>query len=64
MKDRDKLKKQVRFAEYKVLRNRITSLIQDSKSATYKNKIEEGKADAKSIWEIFKEFGASIITTY
>ena len=45
MKDRDKLKKQGRFAEYKVLRNRITSLIQDSKSATYKNKIEEEKGD-------------------
>ena len=59
MKDRDKLKKQGRFAEYKVLRNRITSLIQDSKSATYKNKIEEGKGDPKSIWKIFKEFGAS-----
>ena len=41
------------------MRNRITSLIQDSKSATYKNKIEEGKGDPKSIWKIFKEFGAS-----
>ena len=59
MKDRDNLKKQGRFAEYKVLRNRITSLIQDSKPATYKNKIEEGKGDPKSIWKIFKEFGAS-----
>ena len=59
MKDRDKLKKQGRFAENKVLRNRIASLIQDSKSATYKNKIEEGKEDPKSIWKIFKEFGAS-----
>ena len=41
------------------MRNRITSLIQDSKSATYKDKIEEGKGDPKSIWKIFKEFGAS-----
>ena len=59
MKERDKLKKQGRVEEYKVLRNRISCLIQDSKSSTYKNKIENGKDDPKSIWKIFKEFGAS-----
>ena len=59
MKERDKLKKQGRIEEYKVLRNRISSMIQESKSATYKNKIENGKDDPKSIWKIFKEFGAS-----
>ena len=59
MKEKDKLKKQGRIEEYKVLRNRISSMIQESKSATYKNKIENGKDDPKSIWKIFKEFGAS-----
>ena len=34
-------------------------MIQESKSATYKNKIENGKDDPKTIWKIFKEFGAS-----
>ena len=47
MKERDKLKKQGRFDEYKVLRNRISLLIQESKSATYKNKNEAGKDDPK-----------------
>ena len=55
MKERDRLKKQGHFDEYKVLRNRISSLIQESKSATYKNKIEAGKDDQKSIWKLFKE---------
>ena len=52
-------KKQCRFNEYKVLRNRISSLIQESKLATYKSKIEVGKDDPQSIWKLFKEFGAS-----
>ena len=59
MKERDKLKKQGRFEEYRVLHNIVTSLIRDSKSASYKNKIEDGKDDPKSIWKIFKEFGTS-----
>ena len=59
MKGRDELKRQGRFNEYKVLRNRISSLIQESKSVKYKNKVEAGKDDPKSIWKLFKEFGAS-----
>ena len=52
LKERDKLKKQGRIEEYKVLRNRISCLIQESKSATYKNKLEKGRDDPKSIWKI------------
>ena len=37
----------------------VVCIYQLFKSATYKNKIEEGKGDPKSIWKIFKEFGAS-----
>ena len=59
MKERDKLKKQGPFNEYKVLRNRMSSLIQESKSATYKHKNEAGKEYSKSIWKLFQEFGAS-----
>ena len=51
--------KQDRVEEYKVLRNRISPLIQESKSASYKNKIENGKDDPKSIWKMFKLFGVS-----
>ena len=59
MKQRDKLKKQCRFEEYKILRNEISKGIQEAKQSTYESKIEEGKDDPKSIWKIFKEFGAS-----
>ena len=34
-------------------------MIQESKSATYKNKMENRKDDPKSTWKIFQEFGAS-----
>ena len=59
MKQRDKLKKQSRFDEYKILRNEISKGIQEAKQSTYESKIEKGKDDPKSIWKIFKEFGAS-----
>ena len=36
----------------------MSSVIQESKRSVYKSKIEEGKDDPKSIWKIFKEFGA------
>ena len=41
------------------MHNQISSLIEESIKATYKTKIEEGKDDPKSIWQIFKEFGSS-----
>ncbi len=34
-------------------------MIQNSKINSYKTKIEDGKDDPRSIWKIFKEFGAS-----
>ena len=42
-----------------ILRNEISKEIQEAKQSTYESKIEKGKDDPKSIWEIFKEFGAS-----
>ena len=59
MKERDKCKKSGNLELYKTLRNKISSLIKESKKATYKSKIDEGKNDPRSIWKIFKEFGAS-----
>ena len=44
---------------YRTLRNKISSLIKESKEATYKSKIATGQDDPRSIWKIFKEFGAS-----
>ena len=37
----------------------MSSVILESKRSVYKSKIEEGKDDPKSIWKIFKEFGAN-----
>ena len=58
MKERDKCKKNGNLEVYKTLRNRISIRIKESKESTYKSKIETGKNDPRSIWEIFKEFGA------
>ena len=63
IKQRDKMKKKKkkkkRHDDYKILRNEVSTQIQNSKQASYKSKIEAGKGDPKSIWKIFKEFGAS-----
>ena len=59
MKERDKCKKNGNLKLYKTLRNRVSFLIRTSKETTYQSKIEEGKNDPRSIWKIFKEFGAS-----
>ena len=53
------MKKRGRRDDYKILRNEVSTQIQNSKQASYKSKIEAGKDDPKSIWKIFKEFGAS-----
>ena len=37
----------------------MSSIIQEAKRSVYKTKIEEGKDDPKTIWNIFKEFGAN-----
>ncbi len=34
-------------------------MIQNSKLNSQKSKIEDGKDDPRSIWKLFKEFGAS-----
>ncbi|MCG8078589.1 MAG: hypothetical protein JAY75_20420 [Candidatus Thiodiazotropha taylori] len=59
MKQRDKLKQQGKIEEYKISRNEVSANIQAAKRSTYKTKIEEGKDDPRSIWKLFKEFGAN-----
>ena len=54
-----KNKAQNNFKEYKSLRNKVCKLINNSKKRSYEKKIENGKSDPKSIWKIFKEYGAS-----
>ena len=53
------MKKRGRHDDYKILRNEVSTQIQNSKQASYKSKIEAGKDNPKSIWNFFKEFGAS-----
>ena len=59
MKERDKYKINGNIGEYKILRNRVSSLIERAKTETYQAKIEEGQSDPKSIWKIFKELGTN-----
>ena len=59
MKERDKYKINGNIDEYKILRNRVSSLIERAKTETYQAKIEDGQSDPKSIWKIFKEFGTN-----
>ena len=42
---------------YKFLRNKVSNLIEKDKQETYQPKVEEGKSDPKSTWELFKELG-------
>ena len=59
IEERYKFKKRGRHDEYKALRNEISVLIQNSKKLSFRSKIEAGKDDPKTIWKLFKEFGAS-----
>ena len=59
IRQRDNLKKEGKIDEYRIARNEVSTLIQDAKRSIYKTKIEEGKDDPKSIWKLFKEFGAN-----
>ena len=45
------------------MRNTVSDLIQESKRSSYKSKIEQGQDDSRSILRIFKELGASNITS-
>lgn len=59
MKQRNKYKINGKMDEYKYTRNKVSSMIDEAKNEVYKNKIEEGKDDPRSIWKIFRQFGTS-----
>ena len=58
MKERDKFKINGKMDEYRTLRNKISSMIANAKNEMYQNKLEEGQNDPRTIWKIFRQFGA------
>ena len=57
IKDRNKCKLNGNMEGIKILRNKVTAMIDIAKKETYQCKIEEGKNDPRSIWKIFNEVG-------
>ena len=45
--------------QYKIWRNKVTELINDSKKRQYQAIIEENNNKSSSVWRIFKEPGAT-----
>ena len=43
--------------EYRILRNKVSTMIDTAKKEAYQTKIEEGKDDPRSVWKLFKQFG-------
>ena len=60
MKERDKCKINGKIDEYRILRNKISKMIDKAKKEMYRNKLEEGQDDPRTIWKIFKQFGACL----
>ena len=59
IKERNKCKLNGDQNGYAFFRNKVSSMIRTAKNDMYKNKIEKGKDDPRTIWKIFKEHGAS-----
>ena len=59
IKERDKCKVSGKMDEYRILRNRVSMMIDSAKKETYQTRVEEGKDDPRSIWKLFKQFGTS-----
>ena len=59
IKERNKCKINGNQSKYVLLINKVSSMIRSAKNDMYKTKIEKGKDDPRTIWKIFKEFGAS-----
>ena len=59
IKERNKHKINGNRNSYIFFRNKVSSMIRTAKSKMYKTKIEKGKDDPRTIWKIFKEYGAS-----
>ena len=59
IKERNKCKINGNQRSYVFFRNKVSSMIKSAKNDMYKAKIEKGKDDPRTIWKIFKEYGAS-----
>ena len=57
IKELDKCKLIGKMDEYRLLRNKVSTMIDTVKKEAYQTKIEEGKDDPHSIWKLFKQFG-------
>ena len=58
MKERDKCKINGKIDEYRILRNKNLKVIDKAKKEMYRNKLEEGQDDPRTILKIFKQLGA------
>ena len=59
MKERDKYKLNGNIETYKIIRNKVSSLIVQTKKRTYQTQIEEGKDYLNPIWKLFRELGGN-----
>ena len=59
MKERNRYKLNGNIEMYKVLRNKVSCLIEKSKKESYQSKIEDRQTDPRTIWKLFKELGAN-----
>ena len=57
MKECNKQKLNGNTDAYKAVRNKVSALIDIAKKDTYRNKIEKGKSDPRTIWKLSREFG-------
>ena len=59
IKERNKCKVSGKMDEYRLLRNRVSKMIDSAKNETYQMKIEEGKNAPSSVWKLFQQFGTN-----
>ena len=59
IKERNKCKVSGKMDEYRLLRNRVSKMIDSAKNETYQMKLEEGKNDPRSVWKLFQKFGTN-----
>ena len=57
IKEPDKCKLNGKMDEYRLLRNKVSTMIDTAKKEAYQTKVEEGKDDPRSIWKLSKQFG-------
>ena len=59
IKDRNKCKVSGKMDENRLLKNRVSKMIDSAKKETYQMKTEEDKNDPRSVWKLFQQFGTN-----